>query len=324
MSVPVPRIFLNKDSAPGLRSRLLFAPRAPEPVPFYMGYRTGYRYPMSAPESDPNYVFVGNRDNFSGGWYPIGEPMTPEAVGASTYSSIQNDRVFGPQHHNINLSPQTRMNEEQLSQQLEGYGIQGEGNRENLFKQYINIAESPDLQGKLAQGESPATEEELRNIINRHHLSPLQEAEVSRRERRGVMAPHQNPSNQSWWQQSRINPRNWRSPEQTNPMRVEGTPVSNVEAQGIRQWGEQNLMQQLPQPNQNMMPLSQLAPQTAQGAGGQIGGAAAAGGMSRAATFASRALPMVNLALLAGSIMQASKQNRMQQQEEQRLKNRRV
>lgn len=317
MSSPVPRIFLNNGSPQS--SRLLFAPRKPPPVPYYMGYNTGYRFPMYAPERDPNYVFFGNRNDFSGDWHYKGDP-----------NPYEEGSVFTPEHHNQHLSAETRMNEQDLTQQLGRLGIQGDGDRENQFKQLINVSENPDLRGRLLQGERP-NPEELRTIVNRHKLSPTEEAEITRRERLGQVAPQQNQPNQSWWQQSRVNPRNWQS--QQNPiMRADGAPVSNVEAQGIRQWGEQNLAQRLPQqamgtgmPGANAARLG-----AAEGAAaGQLGGAAAAGGaavggMSRAATFATRTLPVLNLALLAGSLVQASNQNRRQKQSEEQYNRMRV
>jgi hypothetical protein len=292
--------------------------KQPPPMPeIYQGPQTKYPYVIQAPEVNPDFVWVGNRDDFSGNWHRIGDPISQENVGRTTYNAIGQDQAFGPQHHNVNIPRESRFTQEELQNKLRGLNLPYEGDRSSLFKRLINTQESSDLMEKLGQGGSP-TELELADIVNRHEPINLQQAARLRELRRGgENIPVQPEQNQSWWQQSRLNPANWMN--QNNPVRADGFPISNVEANQLRQWGQQNLANQantLSMANRlgtgsNPMTVNNLP--GAQAAEGEA--AVAAGSGMTGASFASRALPVLNLALLAGTLLQNSRA-RMDQEKE--------
>lgn len=286
--------------------------RQPPPMPeTYRGMNTGYPYVMQAPEQNPDYAFVGNRDNFSGNWHRLGDPVTEDAVGKTTYGHIGEGQRFQPGHHNMNLPRESSLTEEQLRGELNGYNLPTNGERSSLFKRMINTKESDDIMQKLGNGERPS-ELEMADVINRHEPINLQEAGRLRGLRQGVNNPNiqHNVPNRSISQQvqkSNLNPMNWRS--QNNPMRVDGTQVSNVEASALRDWGKSNLnsrMQSLGTA-QNPMTLS-----SAQG----VGEAAAENSMAAAAPGTlSRAMPMLSLALMAGSMVQNAQIGKAQEEQ---------
>jgi len=283
----------------------------------YRGFQTKYPYVIQAPEKNPNYVWVGNRDDFTGNWHPVGEKITPEKVGHTTYHRIGQDQVFGPQHHNINLPGESSLSQEQLQEKLRGLNLPSEGDRTSLFKRIINAQESPDLMKKLYEGGSP-TELELGDIVNRHEPINLEQANRLRELRRGGENLPEQPQANNWWQQSNLNPSNWRS--SGNPVyRTDGTQLSNAEANNLRAWGEQNLANRA----QNLQGVSRLGtgsnPMTVNNMGRQMASSAGAmeTGSMGAGTFASRAMPMISLALLANSFLQNSQARKEQNWEEQ-------
>lgn len=293
-------------------------PSTPE---MYTGSTTKYPYVIQAPEADPNYVWVGNRDDFTGNWHRIGDPITENLVGHTTYSAIGQDKTFQPQHHNVNLPVESSLSQEQLQNKLRNFNLPHEGDRTTLFKRMINAQESPDLMRKLQEGQQP-NELELAEIVNKHEPINLQQAGRLRelRQNQGNI-PQVPQENVSWWQNSNLNPSNWRP--QNNPMRLDGTQVSNAEANSLRQWGQQNIANQA----SNIGALNQIGtgsnPMTINNMPGALSTAAKTGATEAAATgtvggaagFASRAMPMISLALLANSFMQNASANKQQQQE---------
>ena len=314
-------LFLKKPS-PVLKLR----PYVPKPAmpESYRGFNTKYPYVIQAPENDPNFAFVGNRDTFEGNWHRIGDPITPENVGKTTYGAIGQDKVFGAQHHNVNLPRESNLTDDELQDRLRNFNLPADGDRPSLFKRLINAQESPELMQKIGNGEAP-TELDLADIVNRHEPINLQQAARLRELRKNQGNPsqaNQAQENSNWWQNSNLNPTNWRS--QTNPLRLDGTQVSNAEANSLRQWGEQNLANQANNTSllnrlgtgSNPMTVNNLPATTSSlsnaGQAGNIAqGATAAGGGS----LMSRAMPMVGLALLANSVIQNSRANSKRNEE---------
>ena len=315
-------LFLRKPS-PVLKLR----PPIPKPATpeSYRGFNTNYPYVMQAPDNDPNFAFVGNRDSFEGNWHRIGDPITPENVGKTTYGSIGQDKTFGAQHHNVNLPKESSLTNEELQNRLKEFNLPSEGDRSSLFKRLINTQESPELMQKIGNGEAP-TELELADIVNRHEPINLQQAarlRELRNNQNNLPRENQAQENSNWWQNSNLNPTNWRS--QNNPTRLEGTQVSNAEASSLRQWGEQNLQAQAHNASllsrlgtgSNPMTVNNLSATTSSlsnaGQAGNVAtqGATAAGGGS----LMSRAMPMVGLALLANSVIQNSRANSKRNEE---------
>ena len=298
-------------------------PKPPMPES-YRGAKTNYPYVMQAPENNPNFAFVGNRDTFEGNWHRIGDPITPENVGKTTYGAIGQDKTFGSQHHNVNLPKESSLTNEELQNRLKEFNLPSEGDRSSLFKRLINAQESPELMQKIGNGEAP-TELELADIVNRHEPINLQQAARLRELRNNQNNPSQinqaPEANSNWWQNSNLNPSNWRS--QNNPTRLDGTQVSNVEANSLRQWGQQNLETQA----NNASMLNRLGtgsnPMTVNNLGAKglasTGEAAlgAEGAAASGATFASRAMPMMGLALMGGSLLQNSRANQQMKQDQE-------
>jgi hypothetical protein len=237
----------------------------------YRGAKTNYPYVMQAPENNPNFAFVGNRDTFEGNWHRIGDPITPENVGKTTYGAIGQDKTFGSQHHNVNLPRESNLTNEELQDRLRNFNLPSEGDRSSLFKRLINAQESPELMQKIGNGEAP-TELEMADIVNRHEPINLQQAARLRELRK-------NQANNA----SMLS----RLGTGSNPM-----TVNNLGAKGLASTGEAALGAE---------------------------GAAASG-----ATFASRAMPMMSLALMAGSLVQNSRANQQMKQDQEQQKSMRT
>ena len=293
--------------------------RQPVPKPqmpeFYRGYQTGYNYPIEAPATDPHHVFVGNRDNFTGDWYRIGDPIDPSKVGNTTYNAIGHEETFQPSHHNFNIGHESHLSEEELRHNLEQLNLPTEGDRTSLFKRMINVKESPNLMDKLVQGEKPS-ELELADIVNRHEPINLQQAARLR----SLRNPQSQPLNatQNRWQNSRLNPTNWLP--QNNPRRVDGSELSNAEANSLRAWGSQNIANQ----RQNLSAINGLGTGSNPMTISQMPGSSSAeANLAKTATpetsmpmgtFSGRAMPMISLALLANSFLQNSQAKQEQEQ----------
>ena len=338
MSYKIPDTFENEESlydylnARGMPLRkpnpvLKLRPHYPKPpMPeMYTGSTTKYPYVIQAPEADPNYVWVGSGDDFTGNWHRIGDPITENLVGYTTYHAIGQDKTFQPQHHNVNLPLESSLSQEQLQNKLRNLNLPTEGDRSTLFKRMINVQESPDLVRKLQEGGQP-TELELADTVNRHEPINLQQGARLRqlRQNQGNIPPTQNPSIGQRWQQSSFNPSNWRS-QGNNPMRLDGTQVSNAEANSLRQWGQQNIANQAAQANAlnrigtgtNPMTVNNMPGALSTAAKTGVTEATATGAAGGATSFASRAMPMISLALLANSALQSSRANSEQAQAEQ-------
>ena len=284
---------------------VLNLPIKPPPMPETYRGRTGYNYPMFAPPADENFVFVGNRDNFSGNWYRKGDKIDPAKVGRTTFEEFKKDGVFGSQHHNQHLPAESHWSKEDLQQKLQSYNLPSEGERSDLWKRYVNIQES-DLKQKLADGE-PITEVEIADIVNRHEPVDLARAAELREMRRGAEVQPQQPLNQRL-AQSNANPRNW-MPSNNNPMRLDGSQVSNAEAANLRQWGSQNIANM-----QEAQAAAQRTGSVANPAGlgsiAEAAPAAEAGIAAQAPSFLARAMPLISLGLMANSLYSQSKANR--------------
>lgn len=342
----IPNSFENEQSLYDYLSSRGLTLRKPNPVlrlrPYlpkpampetYRGFNTNYPYVMQAPEKDPNFAFVGNRDTFEGNWHRIGDPITPENVGKTTYGAIGQDKTFGPQHHNVNLPRESNLTDEELQDRLRNINLPAEGDRSSLFKRLINAQESPELMQKIGNGES-LSELDMADIVNRHEPINLQQAARLRELRKNQANPpqvNQAPEeNSNWWESSNLNPSNWRS-QANNPMRLDGTQISNAEANSLRQWGQQNLANQANNASMlnrlgtgsNLMTINNISqasnlPKTAALTEGSAGAALGAeGAAAGGATFAARAMPMMSLALMAGSLLQNQRANQQMKQDQE-------
>lgn len=285
---------------------VLNLPVKPPPMPETYRGRTGYNYPVFAPPENENFVFVGNSDNMSGNWYRKGDKINPAKVGRTTFQNIGKDGVFGSQHHNQHVPAESHLSQEDLQQKLQNYNLPSEGERSDLWKRYINTKEG-NLAPKIAAGE-PLTEVEIADVVNRHEPVDLARAAELREMRRGAaVQPLQQPLNQRL-AQSNANPRNW-MPSNNNPMRLDGSQVSNAEAANLRQWGSQNIANM-----QEAQAAAQRTGSVANPAGlGSIveaAPAAEAGIAAQAPSFLARSMPLISLGLMANSLYSQSKANR--------------
>ena len=284
--------------------------RQPPPMPeTYRGMNTGYPYVMQAPEQNPDYAFVGNRDNFSGNWHRIGDPVTEDAVGKTTYGNIGQGQRFQASHHNMNLPREASLSEQELRNEMQGYNLPSEGDRTSLFKRMMNAKESPDVMQNLMERGS-LSELEMADVINKHEPINLQEAARLRELRQDVNNPNMAPNapNRSisqQAQQSNMNPMNWRS--QNNPMRADGSQVSNVEANALRDWGQNNLSSRIQGVGTATNPMTINSAATGEAAAVE---SAAMGG----AGMLSSAMPMLSLGLMAASMYQNSQARQEQEQ----------
>ena len=296
-------------------------PKMPAPPRTYRGFE------VEPVNPDPFHVWIGDRDMNRGAWRRIGTPINEQDVGRTTFGQIGGDQVYQPQHHNVNIAQPAWLSNDQLKEKLSELNLPSDGNRYDLYKRHINTSNS-DLKGRLADGYQPSNEEFM-NIVNRDHdvMDQLQQANQIRQEKTGIQPSQQNLGLQQRWQQSNLNPSNWRF--QNNPIRLDGTQVSTNEANSLRQWGEKNVASKVgtgsnPMTINNMSQASNL-PKTAALAEGSAGAALGAEGTAAGgATFASRAMPMMGLALMAGSLIQNSRANQQMKQAQEQQKSMRT
>jgi hypothetical protein len=286
----------------------------------------GSNYYFRAPEPNKNYVFVGDRDTWKGNWHKIGDPITKEAVGDTAYNLFSNDgyEVFSPQLHNANISPGSALTDDQLRAYLQERGVESAGSREQLMRNYVGAAEpSASIQEKLmsnlnrARGiESgdiqPISTEDLRQDVlparQEHFQGRREKLNELLNERYGANNPNpQQPLNQRL-AQSNANPRNW-MPSNNNPMRLDGSQVSNAEAANLRQWGSQNIAN-MQEAQAAVQRTGSVANPAGLGSIAEAAPAAEAGIAAQAPSFLSRAMPLISLGLMANSLYSQSKANR--------------
>lgn len=269
----------------------------PQPPPLPATYRapmTGYDYVIEAPQPNPNFVLVGNRDNFKPTWQRLGDELNPDQIGRTSYNSLYNGPngpvlTYQPDHHNRFLPQESSMSQADLVAKLNEYNLPTTGDRSALFRRLINLKEMPDMMTKFQSGE-PWAPEDITSIENPpRNLPELAQLRAAR------------------------------PPAQPAP------PVANNPASGLssQEWVQRNLanrardIELLNQPGGRNNPMTvnnmnRLA--AAEGAAPAVAPAAAA---VPEVSFASRALPMVNMALLVSALMQnANAQKRARQQEE--------
>jgi hypothetical protein len=118
----------------------------PEMPEFYEGKTTHYKYPVSAPEKNDKFIFVGNRGNMTANWYRIGAKIDKytEALGNTTMSlfSDRNPKVFQADDHNINLPDLSSCSDEALKEKLRVLELSEEGIRVDLFKRLVDAKEA--------------------------------------------------------------------------------------------------------------------------------------------------------------------------------------
>lgn len=256
------------------------APQSPPPVPFVKGPRTDYPYYYNVPKRPVNdHVFVGNRENFQGNWYPIGSQIDEKAVGPKTYSEIGKDGTFSPQHHknHIGILP----SEQGLKEKLSKWGAQTTGNDDLLRQRYAALMES-DLDkmrsnaNRLMEGRAldPISDEEITQSIAGHRPLDMERATQERLQRMGGSVPQQPVQ----LEPSRLIGRG------TNPMTISNMPGA---AGAARETG--------------------LAGALSEGEGAAATGSM--GAMGGASMFASRAMPILGLALMGAQLLQGSRAN---------------
>ncbi len=244
-----------------------------------------YNYPYSMPESNPNYAWVANRDNLEGNWQKIGSPITKDLVGNTTFNQIGGEGTFQPQHHGANIPQETRFSDDELRNNLQKWNLPTDGNREQLFERNIRVKNHPTYLKNLMDGKQNNTAEVQDVMGNNPQYGSMQEA---LKDAQSLRTDRQNAG----YYENVQNP-------------ISASPNLNQTVERTIGTGSN------PMTINNMPGASQAARNVAQGAGA----AEAATGVS---TFASRAMPMVNLALLAGSMLQNSKANTQQKEDEQR------
>ena len=267
------RLRNNLGFRPTLRLR---PPRPPNPQMMNFG---GTNYPISMPQSDPNYAWVTNRDTLEGNWQPINRPITEQAVGPTTFGQIGQDQVFSPEHHGINIPGESNMSDDQLRQNLSNWNLPTEGNRGELFARNMRVKNHPTLLRNAADGRAP-NEAEVADIVSPNAPMSLGEA-GQLRELRSQAGYYEN-----------VPPVQMQQPMPGATMRTLGDlPRAGLNAGAASEGGA-------------------LAGGAAAGEMGAMGGAA---------MMASRAVPILNMVLLGKMLMDgmtnSSKEAKAKQQE---------
>lgn len=143
-------------------------PKPPSLPDYHFDPSTGYSYPITAPEANENYVFVGNSNNFKTDWRQIGTPITQEDVGEKTFNTIGRDVKYKPEHHNTSIPGISRLSDDALREGLAPYDIPEapihDMERKELFNLYVN-SHSPKISPDTRTGERPPTDAE-RNFVH--------------------------------------------------------------------------------------------------------------------------------------------------------------
>lgn len=294
-------------------------PPQPEMPKVLRGPVTNSYYQLNAPAPNRDYVFVGDRSNFKGSWQRIGDPITEKDIGKITANMLKKRgaNTFEAQHHNANISPGASLSDEDLKSYLDQRGISSEGDREGLMKRYIyaneSVGEALDrqIQNRYLRGdgfEGPlqnVSDDLLKQGVMEHQR--INDAKALEDKRKRLQEANQLRQERLGLRETNVNPIPARPPRtglgfQNQPMEI------NHLNQGLR--------------------AGASAQEVAQ-AGSSIGNAGAtevagAGTLGRASSFASRALPVINLALLAGTMMQNFRANRKNRYAEQAQKSMRT
>lgn len=263
-------------------------------------------YPISVPPKNPNYVWVTNRDNLSGKWFPINSPIKQEDVGPTTFRTIESDQTFQPKHHGINTSKESTMTDEELGNQLRSWNLPSDGSRKQLFERNIRARLHPTFQQNMASGNQP-NEAELADILGKQNLS-LEEAARIREIRQRPQMPSQNNSIQALPSQNSNRFEQQQGPLTGGTMRLrDEAPMSTSIIN--REPSQVETLTQEPNLSSTIIPQANTGVAAAEEAG-------AMGGMEM---MASRALPILNMVflgkMLGDSLTAGSKQKKMQQQE---------
>lgn len=284
----------------------------------------GNTYPISVPPSDPNYIWVTNRDTLSGKWFPVNSPIREEDVGPTTFRTIGGDQTYQSQHHGVNTSKESAMTDEELSNQLGSWNLPTEGNRKELFERNVRARLHPTFQQNMAAGSQP-NEAELADILGKQDISLAEAARI--RELRRQMQPQTNSSSLNQPSTNTQLQGTTTTTTTTQPPNVVQPPLPQ-EPQGPLYGGTMRLGDEAPMSTSiigggasETQPLTQspnlysrIAPQANTGAVATEE-AGAMGGMEM---MASRAIPMLNMVLMGKMLVDGvtadSKQKKMQQQ----------
>lgn len=260
-------IFEDMSDASSVSSDHLL-PEAPPMPEMYKGF------PISIPPEAENHVFMGNRDDFSTGWYSKGEPIENfgDGLGATSMEMLANrvesDRHFpteiGSPMHNFNTPDLSNMTDQELQTNLSKFYLPTSGTRPELFKRLVDAKEDPAIMQRAADNAT---------------LPKVQQGALARLSRQNNQAePY---------------PDNWNSQANTN---------------ANRSWGAQNLANRQAEIAQSGSNVAGLGGRGVQAAENTLPQAVArAGGVS---SFASRALPVISLGLFASSLYSNAKANR--------------
>lgn len=284
---------------------------APKPPEMYHERITGYTYPITAPEPNLDFVFVGNRDNFQYKWVRKGTPIDKEDIGSS-YSSFNPKSLYGDIHHNLNIPRESKMSDDEFRQALVPYELPTSTLhdmwRKDLFKMYIN-SKNPLISSETQSGERPPTDNELAYVQYVHErMGEPKDGELYRNLRKEQnLSSQSSPSAESgrpmpdldWWRQQII------SPQQRQMASQQQQRGPNTIGTGNNPMTLSNMNEEIP----NHMTLSNAS--GAIGAARSIGAMAPEGSMMGAIGGAAGSIyPAVGLGLMAKSLYDMHQQDK--------------
>lgn len=263
--------------------RQALSPEVPKMPEVYHGAKTNTPYLVRAPKVDPNFVFVGNRDTTEGSWHRIGDPISPEKVGKTTHKWLKG-----------------------LGDDVFDPGHHGI----NLPKDSFSTRE--DLQNRLRGLNVPFANEDRDSLFKR------------------FINVSENPKLQEKLAAGGV-PTELETADILN-RHVPTTPEREAYLRGLRR--NENPSERIGQPkpitepSHPPRPFDQFGnrlgtggnPMTIDNMGAKLGAEA---NVAPSASFASRAMPMMSLALMAGSLVQNSRANQQMEQnqeQEQRMR----
>lgn len=313
--------YRNLDTTPPPMNGGVFEDGLPPPPPQPETVPGIYDYIIDPPEPDPNYVFVGNRDDMTAKWYPKNFAIDRESLGPTTSNMLKNDFVFDASHHNKNIAT---FSDDQLEKEFENFGInpnlgskkerlqnliaqkedptgdsqQFAANRRNqldAIDEYQDLMNSVDNIEGLQQIHSMYKNDPVFNLPIKNTLSPEEKGLQGLKEANQARLSGQNVPQQPY-------PDNW-------------NPQTNTRAN--RAWGAQNIANREAEIAQNEGRVSGLGNVAREAQAVEALPGSASRDLSAAeragkwlSKFAARSLPIINLGLLGYGLYNQSKNNR--------------
>ena len=124
--------------------------------------------PYEPPKSHPTHVFVTNRDDLSGKWYPIGDKFSDHAkdLGNTTQRLLSQDFKsdhFTPEMHNANIENLTYKTDEELRNKNAMYGLSTGGTRRHLMDRLdmANGSQNIELNNLMAANAQKSADGEI-------------------------------------------------------------------------------------------------------------------------------------------------------------------